>query len=132
MKKILSIVIVLLVAVLMALTRPDKQAHKEAMLASIREYVDEELNSRIGIKLFTRIGNDVVVKTAGVLINSQLEIHDYGLFNTSSMTFDGKEQTLSVGVLGHVFTFDKEMLHEKLDPLIKGQSTNGKQEGRQP
>ena len=35
MKKLLSVLILLMVAILMTLTRPDKERHKEAMLKAI-------------------------------------------------------------------------------------------------
>ena len=40
MKKLLVLAIVLLVAVLMALTVPDKEAHKEAMMIRMSSAVD--------------------------------------------------------------------------------------------
>ena len=40
MKKLMAIVIVLLVAVLMTLTKPDEQKHKDAMMSAIKEFVD--------------------------------------------------------------------------------------------
>ena len=42
MKKLMVVVVILLVAVLMTQTVPDKEAHKEAMMKAIKEYVDEE------------------------------------------------------------------------------------------
>ena len=41
MKKLLGVIIVLLVAVLMALTVPDKQKHKDAMMEAISEYSNQ-------------------------------------------------------------------------------------------
>ena len=119
MKKLLVVVIVLLVAVLMALTVPDKQAHKEAMMKAVEEYVSEEAESRFGDNVLTNLGKNVAVKTIELALNSKLEVHNYLLLNTTSVHLKGKDQLLSVGMFGHVFTFDKEMLREKLEESLK-------------
>ena len=120
MKKLLSIIIILLIGIIMVLTRPSKEEHREAMLKVVKEYVDEETSRAIGINLFGRVGSDILVRTMGVLLDTQLKENNYYFFNTTSVYFKGKEQMLSVGLFGHVFTFDKEMLREKLDPALKG------------
>ena len=119
MKKLLTLVIVLLVAVLMALTVPDKQAHKEAMMKAVDEYVSEEAQSRFGDNVLTNLGKNVAVKTIELALNSKLQVHNYLLWNTTSVHLKGKDQMLSVGMFGHVFTFDKEMLREKLEESLK-------------
>ena len=119
MKKLLIVVILLLVAVLMALTVPDKQAHKEAMMKAVDEYVAEEAESRFGDNVLTNLGKSVAVKTIELALNSKLEVHNYVLLNTTSVHLKGKDQLLSVGMFGHVFTFDKEMLREKLEESLK-------------
>ena len=86
----------------------------------VKEYVDEETSRAIGINLFGRVGSDILVRTMGVLLDTQLKENNYYFFNTTSVYFKGKEQMLSVGLFGHVFTFDKEMLREKLEPALKG------------
>jgi len=119
MKKLLVIVIVLLVAVLMALTVPDKQAHKEAMMKAVEEYVSEEAESRFGDNVLTNLGKNVAVKTIELALNSKLQVHNYLLWNTTSVHLKDKDQLLSVGMFSHVFTFDKEMLREKLEESLK-------------
>ena len=122
MKKLLVIVIVLLVAVLMALTVPDKQAHKEAMMKAVEEYVSEEAESRFGDNVLTNLGKNVAVKTIELALNSKLQVHNYLLWNTTSVHLKDKDQLLSVGLFGHVFTFDKEMLREKLEESLKAKA----------
>ena len=73
MKKLLSVVIVLLVAILMALTVPDKQAHKEAMMKAVDEYVSEEAQSHFGDNVLTNLGKNVAVKTIELALNSKLQ-----------------------------------------------------------
>ena len=116
MKKLLTIVIILLVAVLMTQMVPDKAAHKEAMMEAIREYVDEEVDSKgLGDNALTQLGKNIVSKTVEVSLNSKLELSNYYIFNTTHINQGGKDRTLSLGMFGHVFTFDKKMLREALE-----------------
>ena len=124
MKKLLVLVIVLLVAVIMVLTRPQKAAHKEAMMEAIKELVSDEADSLgLGDNVLTKLGKGIVNKTIEKVLNSKLEMHDYLVYNTTYVILQGEEQLLSVGLLGHVFTFDKQMLREKLE-----ESLNAKEE----
>jgi hypothetical protein len=124
MKKLLSVLILLMVAILMTLTRPDKERHKEAMLKAIEEYVDEESKDRLGDNVLAKISKGVVMKTAETALNSKLNEHNYFLCNTTSVSLKGKDNTLSLGVFGMVFTFDKEMIRDKLDEALKTKEYN--------
>ena len=116
MKKLLIIVIVLLLAVIMVLTRPQKAAHKEAMMEAVKEFVDDEADSLgLGDNMLTHLGKGIVNKTVEKVLNSKLGMHDYLIYNTTYVKLNGDEQLLSVGLLGHVFTFDKQMLRDKLE-----------------
>ena len=100
----------------MFLTKPDKKAHKEAMMKAVAEYVDEEAEKHgLGDGLLSELGKGLVRSAAGAAIDLKLREDDYYLFNTTHVRLDGKDKTLSLGVLGHVFTFDKDMLREALE-----------------
>jgi len=115
MKKLLIIGIVLLVAIIMIITRPAKTAHQEAMMEAVKEFVNDEADSlKLGDNVLTQLGKGIVNKTVEKALHAKLEMHDYLLFNTTYVKLNGEEQFLSLGLLGHVFTFDSEMLHEKL------------------
>lgn len=120
MKKLLIVVIVLLVAVLMTQTVPGKQEHKEAMMKAVEEYVEEEAENRgFNDNMLNKLGKNVVVKTIQTALNSKLKVNNYYLLNTTYIRLNGKNQMLSLGVFGHVFTFDKKMLREKLEESLK-------------
>ncbi len=121
------LIVLLLVAVLMVLTRPSVDDHKAKMLKAVKEYVEEETKPALGVGLFAKIGQNIVMKTVGILLDTKLEEHNYLLFNTTSVNLDGEDQILSVGALGYVYTFDKEMLREKLEPALKRQADERKE-----
>lgn len=134
MKKLLAVVIVLLVAVLMTQTVPDKKAHKEAMMKAVSEFVDDEASEQgFGDNVLTKIGKGVVVKTIELALNTKLRVKNYYLFNTTYVRLKGKDQILSAGVLGYVITFDKEMLKEKLQEALNSseEAANEKAEAKE-
>ncbi len=123
LKILLSLAIVLMVVIIMAQTAPSKDRHKEAMMEAVKEFVDSESQERgIADNVLTRLGKSVVVKAVETALNSKLKVHDYYVLNTTYIVLKGEEQMLSLGVLGMVFTFDKETLHEKLQEALKGNS----------
>lgn len=115
MKKLLTAIILLLCAILMTQTVPDKKAHKTAMMEAIKEYVGEEAENRLGDNILADISKVLANNAIRATISAKLKVHNYYLFNTTSMHMDGKDQLMSVGLLGHVFTFDKKMLRERLN-----------------
>ncbi len=119
MKKLLTIIIFLLVAVLMTQTLPDKKAHKAAMMEAVKDYVDEEAQNRLGDNILADLSKVFANNSIKAVLSVKLKLHNYYLFNTTSMRIDGKDQLMSVGLLGHVFTFDKEMLRERLEEAEK-------------
>ena len=118
MKKLLILLIFLMIAVILILTRPDKERHKEAMMKAIEEYVDEEARDKLGDNALAKIGRDIVVKTAETALNSKLRENNYFIFNTTSVHLNGQDNTLSVGLLGMVFTFNKDTIHDKLEEAL--------------
>lgn len=123
MKKLLVVIVILLVAVLMTQTVPDKEAHKEAMMKAIKEYVDEEAEDKgLGDNILTKLGKNIVNKTIEVALNSKLKVNNYYVLNTTSVRLKGKDQILSLGILGQVITFDKDMIREKLEEAAQAKS----------
>ena len=123
MKKVICFAIVLAIAIVMALTVPDKKEHKQYMMKAIREYVDEEAtNNGIADNVVTRFGKNVVVKAIEAVLSSKLEESNYLLFNTTHIKLDDKDKLLSVGLFGQVITFDKDMLRDALEEAALGKA----------
>ena len=116
MKKLLALVIVIGMAILMTQTVPDKKAHKAAMMKAVKEYVDEEAEERgFADNGLTRLGKNVVNKAIEGTLGSMLKVKNYYLFNTTHVKMKDKDQLLSVGLLGQVITFNKDMLREAIE-----------------
>ena len=88
-------------------------------MEAVKEFVDEEAEERFGDNVLTNLGKSVTVKTIELALNTKLKEHNYLVLNTTYVRLKGEEKQLSLGLFGHVFTFDKEMLHEKLAEALK-------------
>jgi hypothetical protein len=132
MKKILLCCVIVLAVVGMAKSVPDKKAHKKAMMEAVKEYVDEEAAERgLGNGILSDLGKGIVNKTIEVALNSKLEVDNYLIFNTTHVQLGEETKTLSLGILGHVFTFDKQMLRDALEASAKERQRR-KVSGKQP
>lgn len=116
MKKLLFAIIVIGVAILMTQTLPDKKEHKRAMMDAVRELVEERANEKgVADNAITRIGKNLVSKSIEAGLSAKLRMNNYFLFNTTHIKTGGEDKLLSVGVLGQVITFNKDMLRNALE-----------------
>ena len=88
-------------------------------MKAVNEFVEEEAEQRIGDNILANLSKGIVNKTIEVALNSKLEVDNYLLFNTTFVELGDERKTLSLGILGHVFTFDKEMLRDALEESAK-------------
>ena len=88
-------------------------------MEAINEYVEEEAVNKLGDNVLAKLGKGVIVKTVETALNSKLKVDNYYLFNMTHVKLDGEDQILSLGLFGKVFTFDKDMLKEKLQEAAK-------------
>lgn len=116
MKKLLFLILIVGVVILMALTKPDKKAHKEAMMKAIAEYVDEKAeDSGLGNNVLTDLGKGLVRSTISLAMDLKLKLDDYFVANATHIRLNGEDKMLSLGLFGKVITFDKEMLRDALE-----------------
>lgn len=111
MKKLLIILLVLLgIAAVAVVSCPDRQAHREAILAVVNDSIHEELkpseDDLDGVALlFGSLGSRV----AGYMLEDFLVTKNHFVCSTGALRdVDGSLRQVSFGVFGHVFTFHKE------------------------
>lgn len=117
MKKVIIIILILVgVGLVAVVTCPDRQDHKDAIMAVVNESINDELKPTneedAGLSvLFGSIGSSVV----NYFIDNRLTIKNHFVYSTGVFKdLEGEEKTVSVGVFGHVFTFKKEDIKEYL------------------
>ena len=122
MKKVLLAILAVLVigAVAAVVTCPEKQKHKEAIMAVVNEKIHEELQTDNEDLLelnavFGSLGSGIASK----IVDNRLKVKNHFLWSTGEIKdLKGEYQQISVGVFGHIFTFNKEDLDKAIDDAL--------------
>ena len=117
MKKILiTLAVILALAAVAVVTCPDRQDHKEAIMSVINEKINESVSQEDDdvALLASAFGSRLV----GYFFDNMLVVDNHFVYSTGTIRRpDGERKTLSIGVFGHVFTFDKEDIDNALNNL---------------
>ncbi len=120
MKKLLLFILILVaVAGVCVVTCPDKEAHSEALKDLVNTVLTEELaegenETDAG---FVAFGSMLGTGIAGIVLDNTLKVENYFVCSVGTITFDGKTKIVSIGILNHVFTADKEDFKQALESL---------------
>lgn len=117
-KTLIAFIAVLIVgAVAAVVTCPDKQAHKDAIMDVVNQKINEELHTDNqeyqGLSaLFGSLGSGI----ASRIVDNRLVVKNHFLWSTGELQdMDGNYNQVSVGVFGHIFTFNKEDLDKAIN-----------------
>lgn len=122
MKKaiIITLLVILGIGVAAIVTCPDKQAHKDAIMDVVNQKINEELHTDDqeyqGLSaLFGSLGSGI----ASRIVDNRLVVKNHFLWSTGEFQdLDGNYNQVSVGVFGHIFTFNKEDLDKAIDNAL--------------
>ena len=120
-KALIAIIAVLIVGAAAVVTCPDKQAHKDAIMAVVNEKINEELKTDDadlqGLSaLFGSLGSGI----ASEIVENRLVVKNHFLWSTGAVQdLNGEYNQISIGVFGHIFTFNKEDLDKAIDNAIR-------------
>ncbi len=122
----------------MVFTCPDRHAHEEAIQEVTKEWlgdkVQENLGAFTGNSGFGSIVNDIVSKivrewtdsgTEFALTNF-LEVDNYIVCSVGHIKIGDEDKTVSFGIFGHVFTFDKNDLEELWAKALDSHESNNR------
>lgn len=118
-KLLLFILIVVAVAGVCVVTCPDKEAHSEALKDLVNTVLTEELaegesESDAG---FVAFGSMLGTGIAGIVLDNTLKVENHFVCSVGTITYAGKTKIVSIGILNHVFTVDKEDFKQALESL---------------
>ena len=122
MKKLLLFILILVaVAGVCVVTCPDKEAHSEALKDLVNTVLTEELaegesesESEAG---FVAFGSMLGTGIAGIVLDNTLKVENHFVCSVGTITYAGKTKIVSIGILNHVFTADKEDFKQALESL---------------
>lgn len=111
MKKFLLFILVLvIIAGVCVVTCPDKAAHCKALKDVLNTVLTEELSSDESDADLVMFGSMIGTGLGGLVIDNMLKVDNYFVCSVGTITYDGETKVVSVGVLNHIFTPDKEDL----------------------
>jgi hypothetical protein len=118
MKKLIALGVFVLLIAFLAGTCPDKQDHNEAL----SEGITELLSKNAGINADFITNNPEAQKLIRSVGDNMVFVSNYFIFSLGKIQFDGEEQVVSLGIAGHVFTFNDKIVQESISLLEKAKN----------
>ena len=129
-KKILSVILLIVIALAMICTCPGEKQHHAVMqpvMARVASQVTQQKTTGLTsvLKKFG-LGNEEKIqknherlgKTMAPALVKMIKVHDYCLFSIGKLTYEGTTYPVSFGLFGHVFALP-------LDKIVKAMSEGG-------
>lgn len=139
----IGIIALLVILLLLVVTNPTKEAHGNAIRKELTEALDNMTTTRSddifeqGLNMIGRMmGQHLFEEAIGQIIS----YHNYGVFSTCTVGFDGRPHKVSFGCLGHVWTMNSEDIEKAVsgnasvrhrDRLPQDENQRGSQDDRQ-
>lgn len=109
MKMVIGLIIFILA--IFAITNPSADAHKEKVRTEASKAVEKAVGSTDN-NFFSQALRSVAKMMAGSVMdeamNQLFEYHNYIVCSTGSVEFNGKQHTVSFGILGNVYTMNAD------------------------
>lgn len=116
MKIVIGLIIFILA--LFAVTNPSADAHKEKVRTEASKAVEKAVGSTDN-NFFSQALRSVAKMMAGSMMdeamNQLFEYHNYIVCSTGSVEFNGKQHTVSFGILGNVYTMNADDMVKALE-----------------
>ena len=113
---IATLAILIFVAII---TCPKKEQHTSFLSNRIVSIIKDDIEKKGGDDLAyvgLYFGNSLISS----YIDNSMTVDDDYLFSVGKLTLDGKENVVSVGAFGHIFTASKQQMKQMLKDNLKG------------
>lgn len=117
-----TLLILIALVCALVLTCPSSSDHKASIAQVAATCVNEMSNSSATtsddgfvVKTMRIVGNTFTRQIVEAVVNNLVTVDNYAVCSVGKINYEGKEHIVSVGVLGHVFTVDKEYLRHAAD-----------------
>lgn len=122
MKKIITaLVLIALVCAVAVVTCPDKQAHQDAIMSVVNTKINDELQTEdTDLQALSAWVGTLGSTLASSVVENRLTVKNHFLWSSGEFKdLEGNSSRVSVGVFGHVFTFDREDLDRAMEEMAK-------------
>ena len=122
MKKIITVlVLIALVCAVAVVTCPDKQAHQDAIMSVVNEKINDGLQTEeADLQALSAWVGTLGSTLVSSIVDNRLTVKNHFLWSSGEFKdLEGNSSRVSVGVFGHVFTFDREDLDRAIEEMAK-------------
>lgn len=110
--------LIIFILAIFAITNPSADAHKEKVRTEASKAVEKAIGSTDN-NFFSQALRSVAQMMAGSVMdeamNQLFEYHNYIVCSTGSVEFNGKQHTVSFGILGNVYTMNADDMVKALE-----------------
>ena len=110
--------LIIFILAIFAITNPSADAHKEKVRTEASKAVEKAVGSTDN-NFFSQALRSVAKMMAGSMMdeamNQLFEYHNYIVSSTGSVEFNGKQHTVSFGILGNVYTMNADDMVKALE-----------------
>lgn len=110
--------LIIFILAIFAITNPSADAHKEKVRTEASKAVEKAVGSTDN-NFFSQALRSVAKMMAGSMMdeamNQLFEYHNYIVCSTGSVDFNGKQHTVSFGILGNVYTMNADDMVKALE-----------------
>lgn len=113
--KLVPVLLIIALIVAAVFTCPKKGQHVAAISDKVSSVLRDELSEDADD--FEALGVLLGSALATPIIKNSIYVKDYVVFSVGKFSFQGEENLVSIGVLGHVFTASREKMKRAVDEL---------------
>lgn len=110
--------LIIFILAIFAVTNPGADAHKEKVRTEVSKAIEKAVGSTDN-NFFSQALRSVAKMMAGSMMdeamNQLFEYHNYIVCSTGSVDFNGKQHTVSFGILGNVYTMNADDMVKALE-----------------
>lgn len=106
-----TLLIIVILSATCVVTCPDKEAHTDALMEVLTDVVEEEMGDEMNENVLSMTISSMALGLGKMVVKNTMDVDNYFLFSVGKVG----ENTISVGVMNHVFTISKEELLKKME-----------------
>jgi len=118
-----TLAIVAVLAAVLAITNPDKKDHCRAISNVTKDWSSDKIEDFLGGGFLGGITKMVTAPLLSEVVEGVVDVDNYGLCSVGHIDIGDSSTKVSFGIMGHVFTFNKTQIDEKIKEAI-GMSFN--------
>ncbi|MBR4586656.1 MAG: hypothetical protein IKO29_07955 [Bacteroidales bacterium] len=108
------VLVAICLVVVAALTCPSEKQHKSVLVDRATLLFEDEIEEMKQENEYGLFGSFLNAASLWANISDSISVDDYFVFNVGKFSYGGKQDIVSVGVFGHVFTISRERIRAVL------------------